>query len=284
MKKFFPEFLVLIGTLLLISGTYAVGYPNPGAASAVLIDAVSGKILYAKNAGEIMAPASTTKIMTAILALEYLPLDKTVTICSEAASQEGSSMALQKNEKKTVRELLYGLMLVSGNDAATALAEAVAGTEAKFAALMTQKAHQLGMNNTQFKNASGLPARGHYSTASDLAILTQYAMRNGNFAKIVSTKVKAVSGVNSGKNRKLINHNKLLWEYRYTTGVKTGYTNTAGGCLVASAQRDGASLIAVVLKTSYIYDDTEKLFEYGFPKVHSPSNLAVKQTEPATKG
>jgi D-alanyl-D-alanine carboxypeptidase (penicillin-binding protein 5/6) len=269
-------FLFLYLLLVIIcpsSPTYATGIPNPSAVSAVLINAASGRIIYAKNANTIMAPASTTKIMTAILVLEHLSLNRTVTISAKAASREGSSMYLRKNEKKTVRELLYGLMLSSGNDAATALAEAVSGTEFKFAELMTKKARLLGMKNTRFKNASGLPARGHYSTAYDLGILTRYALKNGNFSKIVSTKVKEVSG-SGRKNRRLINHNKLLWRYRYTNGVKTGFTQTAGGCLVSSAQKNGNSLISVVLKTSYIYDDTQKLFEYGFSKLQKSSNIA----------
>jgi D-alanyl-D-alanine carboxypeptidase (penicillin-binding protein 5/6) len=266
-------FYLLLLIICTSSTTYATGIPNPSAVSAVLLNAASGQIIYAKNAHAIMAPASTTKIMTAMLVLEHLNLNKTVTISAKAATREGSSMYLRKNEKKTVRDLLYGLMLSSGNDAATALAEAVSGTESKFAALMTTKARLLGMKNTQFKNASGLPARGHYSTAYDLGILTRYALKNGNFSKIVGTKVKEVSGAGT-KNRRLINHNKLLWRYRYTNGVKTGFTQMAGGCLVSSASKNGNSLISVVLKTSYIYDDTQKLFEYGFSKLQNSSNIA----------
>lgn len=274
MKTIRLLFLCLILVIFLNTGTFAISQPNPAAESAVLLDAASGKIIYAKNASKIMAPASTTKIMTAILVLEYLSLDKTITICGEAASREGSSMYLKKKEKKTVRELLYGLMLSSGNDAAAALADAVSGNETKFAVLMTKKARLLGMKNTQFKNASGLPAIGHYSTAYDLAVLTRYALKNVNFAKIVSTKVKEISGSTPGDNRRLINHNKLLWRYQYTTGVKTGYTRAAGGCLVSSAKQDGKTLISIVLKTSYIYDDAQKLLEYGFTKFKTKTSIA----------
>lgn len=248
------------------SGIEAKVYPNPAACSAILLDSNTNRVLYAKNSNLRMAPASTTKIMTAILILERLNLNNTVIIGPSAAGQEGSSMHLKNKERKTVRELLYGLLLVSGNDSATALAEAAAGSETKFAKLMNDKAKQLGMVNTHFVNASGLPDPNHYSTAYDLAILTRYAMKNPSFAKIVSTKEKIVSGPGNGETRHLINHNKLLWKYKYTTGVKPGYTLAAGGCLVSSASKDGSNLIEVVLKTSYIYEDSIQLFEYGFAR------------------
>lgn len=258
---------------------YAVGKPNPSAHSAILMDAASGKVLYSKNARTIMAPASTTKIMTAILVLERLKLDTTISIPAAAAAKEGSSMRLAIQEKKTVRELLYGLMLVSGNDAATALAIAVSGSEAKFAQLMNEKARQLGMKNTNFKNASGLPAINHYSTAYDLAVLCRYAMKNSNFAAIVGTKVKEVSSAKPGSKRRLVNHNKLLWRYPYTTGVKTGYTRTAGHCLVSTASHNGKRLIVVVLKSNYIYDDSQKLFAYGFAQTGSGSKVASTESK-----
>lgn len=275
---------ILLGITLILTASplLAVSKPNPAAHSAILLDAASGKVLYTKNAWAIMAPASTTKIMTAIITLERLNLNSTITIPAAAAAKEGSSMHLAKREKKTVRELLYGLMLVSGNDAATALAIAISGSEDKFAQLMNQKARQLGMKNTNFKNASGLPAINHYTTAYDMAILSRYAMKNGNFAKIVGTKVKEVSSAKPGANRRLINHNKLLWRYQYTTGVKTGYTRNAGGCLVSTASRKGKELIVVVLKSSYIYDDSQKLFSYGFSKTNSGSKIAsLKSAKPS---
>jgi D-alanyl-D-alanine carboxypeptidase (penicillin-binding protein 5/6) len=147
---------------------------------------------------------------------------------------------------------------------------------------MNAKALKLGMLNTHFANASGLPDKGHYTTAHDMALLTRYAMKNGNFARIVGTKVKEVTGPKFKDNRRLINHNKLLWRYEYTTGVKTGYTRAAGGCLVSSAKKDGYSLIAVVLKTSYIYDDTQKLFEYGFRQIDNKVNVASTTTKKST--
>ncbi|HEX3046248.1 MAG TPA: D-alanyl-D-alanine carboxypeptidase family protein [Bacillota bacterium] len=258
-----------------IESGYAAATPGVHANSAILMEAATGKILYSKNAWAIMAPASTTKIMTAILALERVSLDKTVRICPVAAAKEGTSMDLVNREQKTMRELLYGMLLVSGNDAATAIAEAVSGSEANFVQLMNQKAKQLGMKNTRFLNASGLPDIGHYTTAYDMAILTRYALKNEDFAKIVDTKVKEVTGAKPGTNRTLINHNKLLWRYPYTIGVKTGYTRTAGGCLVSAANRNGVKLISVILKSSSIYDDSKELFTYGFNTISSKSKIAI---------
>jgi D-alanyl-D-alanine carboxypeptidase (penicillin-binding protein 5/6) len=242
----------------------AVKIPSINAHSAILMDAATGKVLFRKNSQDIMAPASTTKIMTGILALEKLTPEKKVRISKKGATREGTSLDLVCGEQKTIRELLYGAMLVSGNDAAVALAEAVSGSENNFARLMTDKAKLLGMNNTCFKNASGLPVIGHYSTAYDMALLTRYALKNKIFAAIVKTKYRNISGPQQGQERKLQNHNKLLWKYSYATGVKTGYTVNAGGCLVSAANRNGKTLIAVVLKTAVIYDDCIKMFNYGF--------------------
>lgn len=259
-------FLVFLLTCFAPGFSWAA-YPNPGATAAVLMNAKTGQVIYAKNARTLLAPASTTKIMTAILALEKLNLNSTITIRSTAAGKEGSSMYLLENERLTVRELLYGLLLVSGNDAAAAIAETISGNETAFARLMTLKAHQLGMRDTTFKNASGLPEKGHVSTAYDMAILTRYAMRNSTFAAIFSTKVKDITPNKPGAPRRLINHNKLLWQYPYTTGGKTGYTRAAGGCLVSTARKENQDLIAVVLKTSYKYIDSKQLFDYGFGKL-----------------
>ena len=243
------------------------GKPAVAAQAAILINAVNGEILFAKKADRVMAPASTTKIMTAILGLERGDLGRTVTVSTNAAAKDGSSMHLACNQRITLRNLLYGVLLISGNDAATAVAEYIAGSETAFARLMNAKAIGLGMRNTRFQNASGLPAVNHYSTAYDLALLTRYAMRNPNFAWIVQTKTYSMQGNRPGERVQLINHNKLLWRYPYCTGVKTGYTIRAGGCLVSSAAKQGKQLIAVVLHSSAIYDDSQKLFEYGFKRL-----------------
>jgi D-alanyl-D-alanine carboxypeptidase (penicillin-binding protein 5/6) len=236
--------------------------PTVNAAAAVLLEARTGTVLYRKNSQAIMAPASTTKIMTAVLALEKLKLATEITVRQPAL--EGTSVNLVAGERKKVWELLYGLMLVSGNDAAVELAKAVSGSETKFAKLMTAKARQIGMKNTVFKNASGLPAIDHATTALDLAILTRYALKNSNFSKIVATKNRDISGSELGTVRHLRNHNKLLWKYPYAIGVKTGYTVNAGGCLVAAARYRGKVLIAVVLNTGALYNDCVAMFNYGF--------------------
>jgi D-alanyl-D-alanine carboxypeptidase (penicillin-binding protein 5/6) len=257
--------------LLFVSFTSPVlgAYLGIKAESAILINANTGKIIYHNNAWQIMKPASTTKIMTTILALEKVSLDRIVTVSYDATRRTGTSLHLKPYERISMRYLLYGVMLTSGNDAAAATAHAISGSEAAFSRLMTAKAKKIGMRNTQYKNASGLPAKGHYTTAYDMAILARYALKNGHFAKIVSTKTKTITSYYKSKSRTrtIRNHNKLLWKYPATIGVKTGYTIAAGGCLVSAAQKNGVTLIAVVMKTHFIYADSIKLFNYGFSKV-----------------
>jgi D-alanyl-D-alanine carboxypeptidase len=236
--------------------------PDVNSVAAILINADNGTILYSKNSSREMAPASTTKIMTAILAIEKADLDSKIVVSRNAASKPETSMHLHKGEKVTLKNLLYGLLLSSGNDAATAIAEFISGSEEKFAKLMTQKAREIGMKDTQFKNASGLPALNHYTTAYDLAVLARYALNNSVFAGIVQTKTAQITDEQSNYN--LVNHNKLLWRYQFATGIKTGYTQKAGNCLVASANHDGVNLISVVLKSRSTYQDSIKLFENGF--------------------
>jgi len=234
------------------------------AESAILMDYTTGEILYQKNATIRKAPASTTKIVTALVALERGDLHQTILVSPTASKTEGSSIWLTSGEKHTLEDMLYGILLSSGNDAAVAVAENLAGTEEQFAEWMTEKARELGATSSTFKNSSGLPAEGHLTTARDLALITRYALHNPVFNAIVKTKQKAIAGPNHDGNRNLINHNKLLWRYEYTDGVKTGYTREAGRCLVASATRNGHRLITVVLNSKKMYEDTEALFEYGF--------------------
>lgn len=238
--------------------------PVINASAAVLIKADTGEVLYSKNPRAIMAPASTTKMMTAILAIEKGNLDAKVKVSSHAAAIGGSTMNLRPGDEQTLRDLLYGLMLPSGNDAATAIAEYIAGSESRFAQLMTEKARELGMENTRFQNASGLPAVNHYTTAYDLALLAGYALNNPVFAEIVQTKIASVPSSRSNVSRPLVNHNKLLWQYPYATGIKTGYTRRAGRCLVASATHNETTLIAVVLKSNTMYQDSIQLLDLGF--------------------
>ena len=184
----------------------------------------TGQVLWSMNPHLPLAPASTTKIMTALLVLETTAMNSAVTVSPRASEADGSSIWLEAGERRTVGELVYGALLNSGNDACDTLAEAVAGNEAGFAKLMTARARNLGALNTRFMNADGLPASGHLSTAYDLAIIARAALDNPTFASIVRTKVKNIPWPGKDWDRRLINHNKLLWRYEGADGVKTGYT------------------------------------------------------------
>ena len=260
---FFLPLLLLVQTGL--AGKNAAPPPQlTGAKAAVLMECRTGQILWSKNQHIRLPPASTTKIMTVSLALEALPLARVVTVSRHASLADGSSIWLEQGEQRTVAELVYGAMLNSGNDACVALAEAVADTEENFARLMTERARKLGAYDTNFTNADGLPTADHYSSAYDLALITVHALRNPVFAEIVRTKVKNIPWPGKDWDRRLINHNKLLWRYEGADGVKTGYTIESGKCLVASATRGGRRLIAVVLNGQGMYDEISSLLDYGF--------------------
>lgn len=225
--------VLLISVLLSVAAT---GAPPSGisvsASSAVLMDASSGNVLYEKDAHTERPMASTTKIMTALIAIEEYDLKKTVTVSKEAVGVEGSSVYLYENEKLTMEELVFALMLESANDAATAIAIEIAGSVEEFAELMNEKAEELGLENTSFENPHGLDGESHYTTAYDLAKLTAYAMKNEAFRAVVST-YKTVIPMNNGEgSRLLINHNRLLKSYEGTIGVKTGYTKKSGDVLL----------------------------------------------------
>lgn len=240
------------------------------AGSAILLDAQTGRVLYEKQSDKQSLIASTTKIMTALVVCEQTNVLDRVRIPQEAVGIEGSSIYLKAGEVLTVQDLLYGLMLHSGNDAAVALAIYCGGTVEGFAELMNDKAHRLGMNDTHFVNPNGLDAPGHYSTARDMAVLAAYAMRNPIFYKTVSTKT-----VTAG-NRTLRNHNKLLWSLEGADGVKTGFTKAAGRILVSSCTRQGRRLIAVTMNDRNDWKDHSQLMENGF------SNYSLHQI--VTKG
>ena len=230
------------------------------AEKAILLDAISGRVLYEKNADAQSLIASTTKIMTALVVCEQCNVLDRMRIPKEAVGIEGSSMYLKEGEVLTLQELLYGLMLSSGNDAAVALAIYCGGTVEGFAELMNDKARILGMKNTHFENPNGLDSPGHYSTARDLAVLAAYAMENPIFAKTVSTKSIRVG------ERYLTNHNKLLWRVEGADGVKTGFTKAAGRILVSSATRDSRRLIAVTLNAPGDWQDHTVLLNDGFAR------------------
>ena len=228
------------------------------ARNAILMDADTKRVLYEKNADSRSLIASTTKIMTALVICEQTNVLDRVRIPREAVGIEGSSMYLKEGEVLTVQELLYGLMLQSGNDAAVALAIYCAGTVEEFVCLMNDKAHRLGLTNTHFENPHGLDGNAHYSTARDMAVLAAYAMENPVFYRTVSAKNARVG------ERQLRNHNKLLWHLQGADGVKTGYTRAAGRILVSSVTRQGRRLIAVTMQAPNDWNDHKLLHESAF--------------------
>ena len=230
------------------------------AQKAYVLDAVSGRVLYEKNPNQQSLIASTTKIMTALVVCEQCNVLDRMRIPKEAVGIEGSSMYLQEGEVLTIQELLYGLMLRSGNDAAVALAIYCGGTVEGFAELMNDKARNLGLKNTHFVNPNGLDAPGHYSTARDLAKLSAYAMENPVFRQTVSTKT-----IKAG-NRCLTNHNKLLWRVEGSDGVKTGYTKAAGRILVSSATRNDRRIIVATIDDGDDWNDHAALLNEGFSR------------------
>ncbi len=251
------------GILLSLALIFAVKIPARAelavsAKAAILMHADSGRVLYEKNADEHMLIASTTKIMTAIVVLEHCDLDDLVEVDSRSAGIEGSSMYLKAGESYTVEDLLYGLLLVSGNDAASALALHVADSMEEFAELMNAKAAELGMTESSFKNAHGLDEEGHYSTARDMAKLAAYCMGNEDFARIAGTVSHTVG------EQTLVNHNRLLREYDGCLGLKTGYTMAAGRTLVTCAERDGARYVCVTLNDPDDWDDHKALYDWAF--------------------
>ena len=232
--------------------------PQVSAKSAALLDGMTGECLYEKNGDQRALIASTTKIMTGLLVCEAGDLDRTVTVPETAAGTEGSSMYLKSGETLTRRELLYGMMLHSGNDAALTLAISVSGSEAAFVRQMNRRACALNLTQTHFANPHGLDSGENYSTALDLARLAQAALQNEQFRTVVSTKTIACAG------RTLTNHNKLLWRYDGCIGVKTGYTRHAGRILVSAAERGGRMLIAVTISDPDDWRDHVSLLDYGF--------------------
>ena len=240
--------------------THAAEAPAVSAASAVLMDAETGRVLYAHNEQEPRAIASTTKLMTALVAAEYLggDLSETVEIKREWTGIEGTSLYLKPGETITLKTLLYGLLLHSGNDAAVALAGICGGEVETFVGWMNQRAQDLGMTNTHFSDPNGLGDENHYASALDMAKLGAACLQNPTVAEILSTRTITLEG------RQLTNHNKLLWQYEGCTGMKTGYTRQAGRTLVSSAERNGQTLVCVTLNDRDDWNDHKALLDYGF--------------------
>lgn len=238
--------------------------PNVSAGAAVVMDWRTGLVLYDKGAHLRRDPASTTKVMTALLALEKGKLDDQVKVSRKAAYTPGSSMYIKPGEVYSLHDLLHGLLLRSGNDAAVAIAEHIAGSVPEFAKLMTQRAHELGAKNTTFKNPHGLTEQGHVTTAYDLALITRQALQNEVFRTIVSMPHMSLTYEYLHRDVILHNTNRLLHMVQGVDGVKTGTTAAAGACLVASATRDGQKLITVVLRAGNRWNESAKLLEWGF--------------------
>lgn len=254
---------VFLTTALLMPAAYAqtISPPELSAASAILVDGESGRVLFEKNARERRAIASITKLMTALVVVETgKMLNEEVEIKPEWTGIEGSSIYLQPGEKITLETLLYGLLLQSGNDAAVALAACCAGDVDIFVEMMNAKAKELGMDQTSFANPNGLSENGHYSSAYDMALLGRACLENTVLAEIMATKSITIG------TRTFTNHNKLLWRYDGCTGMKTGYTEKSGRTLVSSAKINGQTLIAVTLNAPDDWNDHIKLFDYGYKK------------------
>jgi len=247
----------------------AYGEVNVSAASAILIEAETGRVVFEKDAYERRPMASTTKIMSTLIALEQGNLDEYFTVDSEAIKVEGSSMGLREGDSVSLRTLCYGMMLPSGNDAANAAAVRISGSVEKFVELMNKKADELGLEDTNFVTPSGLDdyTDDHYSTAYDMAKLTAYAMENDEFREICSLSDAKISFGNPPADRWLSNNNKLLDMCEGTIGVKTGFTDKARRCLVSACERDGVTLIAVTLNAPDDWNDHTKMYEYGFSQI-----------------
>ncbi len=247
------------------SSTVSTKLPELNSRSCVVLDRISGSILFGKNEKNQVKMASTTKIMTAIVVIENTTLDRTVEVSKKAAGTGGSRLGLKTGDKITIRDLLYGLMLCSGNDAAVCLAESMAGSVPEFANLMNTKAQELGLTNTHFESPHGLDSDGHYTTAYELALLSNYALKNADFLTLVGTKNYTVTINGSPKN--LSNTNELLGVLDGVYGIKTGFTNGANRCLVTACKRGNMDIICVVLGAdtkNFRTKDSIKLIEYTF--------------------
>lgn len=282
---------VLAAVLLSFAVRAGASIPDtPGvsvnADAALVMEAMTGRVLFAQNAHRRLPIASTTKIMTALLTLEQQDIDAVFEVSAEAIRVEGSSMGLQEGDRASLRALAAGMLLASGNDAANAAAVRTAGSISAFVERMNARAREIGMEDTSFETPSGLDGERHYSTAYDMALLTREALRNDTFAGICSQYKLRTSYGNPPYDRWLTNHNKLLSYYEYAIGVKTGFTKKAGRCLVSAAKRDGVTLICVTLNCSNDWRTHESLYDqaFGTVQVEDLSRGMPKINIPVTGG
>lgn len=255
---------VLLFYIVGISPALAAESIDINAKGVVLMEMTSKRVLYQKNAHVKLPMASTTKIMTALVAIENGNLTDVITVPPEASGVEGSSIWLSAGEKHTMEDLLYGLMLSSGNDAAVTIAIHIGGSVEGFAEMMNAKAKEIGAEDTNFVTPHGLHDKNHYTTAYDLGLISAVAMENPEFAKIVNTRNKTIPWEGSTWDRSLRNKNKIIWQYDGGNGIKTGYTSNAGRCLVSAANREDMQLVGVVLNCPDMFEDSKKMLSYGF--------------------
>ena len=261
--------VMLTGLILPLTALTAQDAVSLSAHHAALYEPVTGTFLYEKNGTERAPMASTTKIMTALVALEAGELDREIVIPKEACGIEGSSIYMEPGERLTLRQLLYALLLQSANDAATAIAIAIGGDTAGFAQMMNEQAAALGLQDTHFTNPHGLDDPEHYTTARDLAKIAAAAMELPEFREMVGTVKYTIPHGNDGDTRVLVNHNRLLRLYQDAVGIKTGFTKKSGRCLVGAACRNGLTLISVTLDAPNDWNDHIRLFDFGFSKMEN---------------
>lgn len=284
--------IVIIISIILLADLPAPAYafeikerqpaPDVSAQTAILIEANSGEALYEKNSEEKSYPASITKIMTALLAIENGTLDKKVKVSENAAGVEGSSIYLEPGEMISLRDLVYGLMLRSGNDAAIAIAEEIGGSTENFVLMMNRRAHEMGAYNTHFMNPNGLHDPEHYTTAKDMALIAMAAMKNPEFKKIAAVK-SWVTNRGEGKYNYFYNKNKVVYQYNGGTGIKIGYTKAAGRTLVASSERDSMELICVVMNAPDWFQDTYKLMDYAYGQYETAKIITAQSPVKAVR-
>lgn len=274
-KKLFSLFLslsILFCTSFVIE-SHAIGV---SAQSAVLVCANNGNVLFSKNENQKLPMASTTKILTSLIALEAATPDKEIIVTDEMVSVEGTSMGLIAGDSVSLCELVYGMMLQSGNDAANTVAYVLGGNPEGFSEIMNKRASEIGMINSNFVTASGLDDKNHYSTAYDMALLASECIKNPEFRFICSRKSARLTYGNPPYARTLTNHNRLLWRYSDCIGIKTGFTKKSGRCLVSASERNGIVLVAVTLNAGDDWNDHISMFEYGF-SVCKPLTIGCNQ-------
>lgn len=269
MKRVFSFVLALIFFSLSFIHSFAFEMLDISAKAAVVMCAESREVVFSENMNERLSMASTTKIMTAVLALEYGASDEMLVVTDEMIAVEGTSMGLLGGDSVSLLTLVKGLLLESGNDAANAIAYIIGGDIPTFVKMMNDKAKEIGMNSTSFQTPSGLDGENHYSTAYDMALLACYAIQNPLFREICSSEELVVYYGNSPYRRVLTNHNKLLSMYDGVFGIKTGFTKKSGRCLVSAVTKDNKTLVAVTLNAPDDWNDHIKMYDYSFDKVTS---------------